>query len=147
MKLLLILLSSMGFIAYAYGVFYACYLSLKKEPKPTEMPAFLASVVTSIGGVLATNLGAVIGFAIKVPGSTAAKNIGEPFAFFVYAAFTNLQITASYIYLLFLFIAATVWAVKKFTGDANQIVPVLPEMTKTLLGVIVGAMGIILAKL
>ena len=64
----ILLLACAGFI---YGVWSAFSYSFCKGKDPAEMPDFPIQVVTVIGGVLATNLGAVLGIKIET-----AKKVG-----------------------------------------------------------------------
>jgi hypothetical protein len=146
MNYVLYALLLIGCAGYAWGIVVACKLSLQKPPNPSEMPPFLAGVVTTIGAILATNLGAVLGIEIVKQPNTLSENVFKPLIFFSDASYRNLQITALYFYLLSLVTAAIGWGIKKFTSDPAEIVTIIPELTKTLLGVIVGAMGILLAK-
>ncbi|MCW3105699.1 MAG: hypothetical protein JWQ09_205 [Segetibacter sp.] len=148
-EILIVFLFSVGCLGYLYGIFKACWISLQKKPKVSDMPAFLSNTITSIGAVLATNLGAVLGFAIA--GFTNGlvdmnKAALKPLLFFTDPSITSVQITASYVYILTLVAVSVVWGIKKFTTDPLLVVSTIPELTKTFLGVIVGVFAITLAK-
>jgi hypothetical protein len=128
-----------GCFGYIYGVFKACIVSLAKVPDVSKMPAFLSNLITTIGAVLATNLGAILGLPKPLPTLS-------PFAVFYEPIIINFQITACYIYLLTLLTSSIVWGIKNFTTDPTQIVSTLPDQTKTFLGVLVGVLAITLAK-
>jgi len=145
-QILIVFLFSVGCLGYLYGIFQACWISLQKPVNVDAMPAFLSSIITSIGAVLATNLGAVLGIAISNPKSEYSTKFFSPFTVFAKPGITTVQITACYIYILTLVVVAIVWGIKKFTTDPKQIVSTIPELTKTLLGVIVGVFAITLAK-
>jgi hypothetical protein len=146
-QILIAFLFAVGCLAYIYGVYKASFLSLQHPSRAAEMPGFLSSVITSIGAVLATNLGAVLGIAITVPKSVFNKKaLLNPFSVFAESAATAVQIIACYVYILTLVAAAIVWARLDFTVDVKTVVSTIPEMTKTLLGVIAGVFAVILAK-
>jgi hypothetical protein len=140
---LLSILIALGCVTFAYGVIKACMISLEKAPDLSLMPLFLASAVTSIAAVLATNLGAVLGIAIANPQSLYRQSsTWNPLKVFSKPDPTTWQTLACYVYIIGLLSAAVVWGIKNFTTDSNQIVALIPEMTKSLLGVIVGALAV-----
>jgi len=139
-------LFSVGCLAYLYGIYKACAISLQKNPVLSDMSPFLSSIVTSIGAVLATNLGAVLGFTISDPNSALAEAARNPFSVFSNPTPSNEQVMACFLYVLTLFAVSVVWGIKKFTDDPLQVVPTVPQLTKTFLGVIVGVFAIILVK-
>jgi len=143
-EILIAFLFAVGCLAYIYGIYQACYISLQADPDLSKMPAFLSSIVTSIGAVLATNLGAVLGIAIAAPTSSFAQASWKPLAVFTSPTPTNVQITACYLYVLILVVVSIVWGIKDF--DTVHVVSTIPELTKTFLGVIVGVLAITLAR-
>ncbi|WP_316753720.1 hypothetical protein [Pedobacter gandavensis] len=146
-QILIVFLFSFGCLAYLYGIFKACWISLQKTPNVADMPIFLSSIITSIGAVLATNLGAVLGIAItNLTSEFTEAALLRPFAIFSDPSITTVQITACYIYILTLAGTSVVWAFKKFTTNPTEVVSTIPELTKTFLGVIVGVFAVILAK-
>ena len=145
-QILIVFLFSLGCLGYLYGIFQACRISLQKIVNVDDMPPFLSNIITNIGAVLATNLGAVLGIAINNPASKYNMMFLNPFTNFAQSGITGAQILACYIYTLALVVVAIVWGIKKFTTDPKQIVSTIPELTKTLLGVIVGVFAITLVK-
>jgi len=140
---LLSVLIALGCATFAYGIFKACAVSLQRVPDLSLMPLFLASAVTSIAAVLATNLGAVLGIAIANPQSLyRQRKSWNPLRAFTNPNPTVWQTLACYVYIIGLLAAAVVWGIKNFTTDNKQIVALIPEMTKSLLGVIVGALAV-----
>jgi len=129
-----------GCIGYIYAVAQACIISLNKEPDVSQMPSFLSNLITTIGAVLATNLGATLGLP-KPPEFSLS-----PLGFISHPIVINFQMTACYVYLLTLLAAAIVWGTKDFTQDPTKVVATIPELTKTFLGVIVGVLAITLTK-
>ena len=132
-------------LAFAYGIFLAARISWPDKPDVKAMPVFLSNVVTSIATILATNLGAVIGVSFSDPNSAFARSSNwNPLRYFSQDSPTVFQTTACYLYVLGLVAAAIVWAHKGFTDDVNQVVALIPDLTKSLLGVIIGALAIAL---
>lgn len=145
---LLSFLLFLGGLAFAYGIYKACALSLPEHPNLDLMPPFLAGIVTSIAAVLSTNLGAVLGITISDPSSHFRKNRNwNPLVFLSTPDPTILQTGACYIYILGLIAAAIVWSIKGFDiKGAPPIIPLIPELTKSLAGVIVGVLAIFLNR-
>jgi hypothetical protein len=72
LTILFLILVGMAGLFFIIGIGYAGYYSLKN--RPAHMPPFLTNVTTTIGGVLATNLGAVLGLTVtQSAGLTAAE--------------------------------------------------------------------------
>lgn len=133
--------------AFVYGIALACIVSWPTDSTNYEIAAFLSSTVTSIGAVLSTNLGAVLGITVTNTGSRFSDTREwNPIRFFSNPSPTIIQIMACYVYILALIVASVVWAHRDFTVEANKIAPLIPELTKSLLGVIVGVLAISLNK-
>lgn len=138
-------LIGIGCLAYLAGVAWACVESWPSHSGNYEMPHFVTDLVTSISAILATNLGAVLGIGATNPHSSFAQtaawnplNIGRNPSPQVF------QTAACYVYIISLVVAGVVWAKRGFITDADQIVSIIPEFTKTLAGVIVGVLAIAL---
>ena len=118
------------------------------------MPEFLSTTAIAIAGVLSTNLGAVIGVAIKNPQQQRLS--WNPLKFFSNPDYTTLQIFASYFYILALLATLIVWATEKFSEAAiinndgklvagvTFVVPLIPVFAKSFVGVLVGALTVAL---
>ena len=144
-KYMLCFLILTGYLAYIYGVFKACVVSWPADSTDYKMAAFLSFAVTGIAGVLSTNLGAVLGLTVTNKNS----RFNNRDAFLLKKLLTDptaAQILACYLFILSLAAAAVVWGHRDFTEDPDKIVPLIPQMTKTLLGVIVGAVAVSLKK-
>ncbi len=129
--------------AYVYGIAQACIKSWPKDGADYEVAAFLTSTVTSIAAVLSTNLGAVLGITVSNPTSKfRTTEAWNPVSFFKSPSPSVIQTIACYVYILSLITAGIVWAYRDFTEDPDKIVPLIPELTKSLLGVIVGVLAI-----
>ena len=143
-KILIGFLIFIGYAVYIYGVSVACIVSLE-APKKDDlvMGPFLSSAVTTIAAVLSTNLGAILGIATSNVGSSLRKSsTWNPIRIFTDPDPTAFQIIACYIYVFSLLAAGVVWLIVESKEDSHQLVALIPEMTKTLLGVIVGALAI-----
>ncbi len=121
------------------GIYQA--IKYSKRGTPNELSQFLKTAVTSIGGLLATNLGALLG--IKVEEASIA---GFDAASFFFSAGANvpstIQLIAAYLYLFCLIAAFVGWYwVNNLKDDPNKVV-LLPQLSYTLLGVMVGVFAV-----
>ena len=140
---LVIFLIGLACIAFVYGIYKACKISWPDNSDTSKMPAFLSNLVTSIAAVLATNLGAVLGLA-KVNAGSVFRDFAtwNPIHLCSANAPNVSQTIACYIYILGLLAAAIVWAKKNFTADEKLVVSLIPQLTKSLVGVIIGVLAI-----
>lgn len=145
-EVLYIFLISIGCIAYMYGIFRACYVSWPKPQTGYEyvIPAFLSTTVTSISAVLSTNFGAVMGLTLKADVRFSQASLWNPLNIVTNPSATSFQIVACYVYILSLLGTAVVWAHRDFEAENGKIVPLVADLTKTLVGIIVGALAIAL---
>ncbi|QIL40572.1 hypothetical protein G7074_15640 [Pedobacter sp. HDW13] len=140
---LILSLLSIGVAAYLYGVWIACSISWAPRDTPVSINSFLSSVVSSIAAVLATNLGAVLGISITKPQSPFGKlKNWTSFSLLANDGATIFQIIACFVYVLSLLAAAIVWVHTGFETESTKIISLIPEMTKSLVGVIIGVMAI-----
>ena len=156
-RFLIILLISLAGLLYAFVIVYAIVLTLGK-PHGSLDPV-LTNAVTVIGGVLSTNLGAVLGVTFtpralrtsQIPGrflglrpslqNAADEDPSQP------GAGQRIQIIACWVYVGGLLIALIGWIIAKIQHVPEaQIQVLLPEMVNTLLGVIVGALTVALGR-
>lgn len=129
--------------AFIYGIIKACIKSWPKDGSDYTMPEFLASAVTSIAAVLSTNLGAVLGITVTNPQSEFNEaETWNTLTFLTNPSPSVLQTFACYIYVISLLTCAIVWARRNFISEPGKIVPLIPELTKSLLGVIVGVLAV-----
>jgi hypothetical protein len=131
-------LATLGFLA---GLIAAVRFSLAGTPD--KMPRFVRQVVIAVGGILATNLGAVIGVSVKQAMLTGASAMGL-LLFKGADAPSVLQIGAAYFYVAGLLIALFGWWRTEFSDDPKVVVDILPQMSQTLLGVAVGVLAVAL---
>src|SRR5688500_14306517 len=121
----LVAIAALGFLA---GIVAAGYFSLKYEPK--KMPEFLAQLVTTTNGILATNLGAVIGLAKAGVADFAHVTLSVPtwLGSPLVSDATQLQVGAAWFYVIGLVVALGIWASMMFSQDPERVVPTLPEL-------------------
>jgi hypothetical protein len=134
-KILTYCLVAFAGLFFLYVVILAIIYSLKETPD--KMPEIANWAITAIGGVLAINLGAVLG--LKIAEGTSFKSfkikaLKEPVP-------SAIQIGAAFLYVLILFVALIVWAILGFESKPENIVPAIPSLSKTLCGVIVGTLA------
>ena len=151
-----ILLLAGGF--YIYGVFSACKVSWgENEAAYKAFSPNLSFAVTTIAGILATNFGAVLGITISNPLSRFRNTeTWNPLNFFSATDPKKLQVFACYFYIFTLLAAGIVWAhqdfddaVKAELKDGKEIitlnfVPLVFELSKTLIGVLIGTLTLVL---
>ncbi len=146
---LLAILLLIGCVAYLYGVFYACYISwaANKPPESYVLPSFLANTLTSLAALFSTNLGAVLGISSSNPNSRLRKTEAwNPLKTWKNPSPPEFQVIVCYVYIISLFACSIVWAHRNFDTDVTQINTLIPEMTKSLLGVVVGVLALSLSN-
>ena len=136
---LVVALAGIGFIA---GIVSAIRYSLKGTPE--KMPRALQQVITLIGGVLATNFGAVVG--IKVEQSTTNGFAAATLNPLVGDAVSGLQLGAAWLYFIGLLIACAGWWRLNFTEEPGAVVASLPQLSQTLIGVGGGIVAVALGS-
>jgi len=133
--ILLMILVGLAALGFMGGIVAAGIFTIRETPG--TFPSFASEAVTAIGGVLATNLGAVLGLTFaSIPGKRAALRPWNGLTT------ESLQKIAAYLYVVGLVTAAVFWGVKGFSDETTKVVSTLPELTRTLLGVIVGALAV-----
>lgn len=133
-KILFYFLVAFAGLFFLYVVFLAILYSFKETPD--KMPEIANWAITAIGGVLAINLGGVLGLKIA-EGYLKIKALKEPTP-------SVIQIVAAFLYVLILIVAFVVWAILGFESKPEEIVPAIPSLSKTLCGVLVGALAVAL---
>lgn len=142
-------------LIYIYGVFIACYYTLNRkfdgQIKLTLIPVFITQSINLIGGVLATTFGAFLGITIDTANKKSDEE-GGPIGFQLLSLTVSEvsdkylhQAIASCVYILGLTVCLVIWGFRKFNEDPTIVVPILPEMSKTLLGAAVGALIVLLS--
>lgn len=140
---LLGLLLLIGCLAYLYGIGYACVISWNSEKTNFEIPSFLSNTLTSLAALFSTNLGAVLGISASNPNSRLRKTEAwNPLKTWKNPSTPDFQVIICYVYILSLFACSIVWAHREFTTDVNKINALIPELTKSLLGVVVGVLAL-----
>jgi len=136
---ILFVLACLAGLFFLAGILEAGILTQKG--KPEKMPPFLKQTVTLIGGVLATNLGAVLGISV-------ARGVSPSLRIWAVPTTQALQMAAVILYVVGLLLAAVFWAINGFKENPNGgpivVVSTLPELTRILLGVIIGAAIVVL---
>lgn len=149
------LLLAIAFGIYLYGVYYAIFI-----PDPVydnarkligyTIPEPLATLTTTIGAILLTNLGAVLGISVSQPESALAgktlisrKIKEEP------PPLTKrelIQFAAVLIYIVTLLACFITWAHASFRNedDIKPVVPLVEQYGKTLIGVITAYIAFVL---
>ena len=124
-------------VFFAYAIIKAIHYS--NLGTPGSMPSFLNQAIIVIGGVLATNLGSVVGIEVD-------QVAGNAFGFQEFSTdlIMGIRIACASLYVLAMIIVFIFWAKLGFKNNPNEIVDSLPLLSKTLLGVAVGALAVFL---
>ena len=163
-KPLIFLLILLAAGLFTYGIFLAGINSLKGVH---EIPSFFSNAVIVISGVLSTNFGAVLGISLKPPQLAPAASFmglrptglsakGPSNSQASVAGNINpiepdlsqkLQVIACWIYILGLLAGTVFYIIALANGQKDEdIVPLITEISKTLMGVIVGVLGVALSR-
>ena len=118
----------LGGLLYVGGILYQGVLVLG-EPGDREFPEFLILAVTAIGGALGTHLGALLGIKVALRRSLEPQPVGR------------LQGAAVILYLVGLLAAICIWMLLGFDDSAPDLIK---NLSKTLLGVVIGAITVVL---
>lgn len=146
---LLAILLLIGCLAYLYGIGYACVISWSAN-LPIEsyaLPSFLSNTLTSLAALFSTNLGAVLGISSSNPKSRLRNTEAwNPIKTWKNPSPPEFQVIICYVYIISLFACSIVWAHRNFDTDITKINTLIPEMTKSLLGVVVGVLALSLSN-
>lgn len=136
-----------GLGIYLYGIYYAIFTPIQVFDMAgnlvqLKIPETLDTLTTTIGAILLTNLGAVLGISLSQPKSALANRTSFSKASLEISEPMNkreiLQYIAVLIYLTVLFACFITWAFYSFqtSGEAKPIVSLVEQYGKTLIGVI-----------
>ncbi len=125
----------MALVAFAGGIVMAARYTLwvAGAPRPGDMPAIVSYFVTAVNGILAANLGAVLGISVSMGGFREPEHVTE-----------KLQWLAAIWYILALALATVFWALAGFTEDTASVVPLLPQLTKNAMGIFIAILAAVL---
>jgi hypothetical protein len=158
-KLLLTLLVMLAGFLYLFSIGFTGYQSLWGKLTPDS---FFANAVTVIGGILSTNLGAVLGITLTPP-ATTVTNVRpafmglrpsiprpadtDPAAAAPQATPTQkFQVIACWVYVGGLLIAFLCFLIGALRTPPLSAAPLIQELVKTLMGVFVGAITVMMGR-
>ncbi len=131
---LMMFVVSVALLAFGAGIVVAARYTLwVTTPRPADMPAIVVYFVTAVNGILASNLGAVLGISISLYGWRGPKNTME-----------KLQWLAAGWYVAMLALATVLWGVMGFSEDPAKVVPLLPQLTKNAVGIFIAILAAVL---
>ncbi len=147
------LLLAVAFGLYLFGIYYAIFI-----PDPViqngiitgySIPEPLDTLTTTIGAILLTNLGAVLGIAVSKPGSSLAGKTLIQKGAEVPPPLTKremIQFAGVLIYIITLAACFIAWAFSSFRSEAHiqPVVPLVEQYGKTLIGVITAYIAFVL---
>lgn len=139
---LIAILVILGLLTFLYGVGYACVKSWPKKNSSTPgIPEYISLTLTNIATILGTNVGGVIGITIAKPGTNYNKAVfWNPSMLISDPNPTSLQVIACYVYIIALLATLVVLVHQNF--DKGKVVPVVYDLSKSFLGMILGAMAV-----
>lgn len=122
-------LATVVLVAFGCGIAYAGYITswIEGAPQPDKMPSFANWFLSSVNGTLALNLGAYLG--VKGAGLELTGPIGE------------LQRWAVGVYVVAWLFAGVLWVLVGLTEEASKVASILPEITRTGVGIILAVFG------
>ena len=134
-EVLLGLIASAVLLGFGAGIFAAGYYSLwiTGAPRPDQMPSIVAYFVSAVNGTLAANLGAVLGISAVTRDWHGPGTKTELF-----------QWIAACWYVVMLLVAGALWGRTGFTEAEMSVVPTLPELSKSGLGISIAVLAAVL---
>ena len=148
------LLIILAFGLYSYGLGYGIYESFRPIAlgKVHSFPEPLDIMVSSIGAIFLTNLGAVLGISVTNPTSALAartlplaKNIQRELIPPMNVR-EQIQYLAVLVFLVGLISCFIAWACKCFHSEPEKILSIIPQQAKMFLGVVSAYTAFILGK-
>lgn len=145
----LLLIAGLG--AYVFGIVFAIFFPIKTMEAGVmvyKIPEALETLTTSIGAILLTNLGAVLGISIAKPDASLSRIALAPQKAPLPAPVTKrewIQIVAVLVYVITLIACGIAWAIASFKANPDPIVALIPQYAKTLIGVITAYVAFVLA--
>jgi hypothetical protein len=138
---ILFLLACIGGLFFLVGIVVAGILSHKG--KPEQMPSYFKESVTLMGGVLATNFGAFLGI-------TVSRGQLPSLRFWTAPPIEAFQISAVILYIVGLLVALFYWSLGGLKENPNEgpivVVSTLPELSRTFMGIVAGALVVVLGN-
>jgi hypothetical protein len=122
-------------VLYGLGIYVAARYSywVDGAPRPGDMPEIVSYFVTAVNGILAANLGALLGISISFTGLRGPQTPTEV-----------IQWIAAICYVIMLLMAAIIWGWEGFIDDPAKVVSLLPEMTKNAIGILIAILAAVL---
>ena len=118
-------------VSFGWGILLACIYTFRETPE--EMPKIMLYLVSTVNGVLAANLGILLGLKLSPGSSQEPKGVTEV-----------LQWLAAGWYLLMLLLAFVFWGTRGFPEESDLVVSALPEMANNAVGIFVSVLAAML---
>lgn len=141
-----------GLTVYVYGISYAIFFPIEVQEKSTtilKIPETLETFTTSVGAILLTNLGAVLGISVVAPNAPIARIALSPAAFATVptpiSMREKIQVVAILIYVISLMACTLAWGVATFKAHPAPVAALIPQYGKTFIGVITAYLAFTLA--
>ncbi len=99
-------------------------------PRPADLPPVCSYLALAVNAILAANLGALLGINISLRGWAGPREADE-----------WLQWAAAGWYVIMLVLATVFWGLKGFSEDPAVVVPMLPELAKNGIGILISILA------
>ena len=134
---------------YLFGIYFAIFNATPQAGgTDVKLPDVFDTLTASIGAILLTNLGAVLGISVSQPNSglagktlMASANVPAPMT-----QRETIQFIAVLVYLVALVACFIAWAVNSFREKPEPIAALVSQNGKMLIGVISAYVAFVLAK-
>jgi hypothetical protein len=130
-EILLVSIAVVVLVLFGLGIGAAAYYTLKENP--TGMPGIVSYFVGAVNGTLAANLGAVLGISTAIRGWRRPETKTE-----------KMQWIAACWYVGMLAFAGVAWGLVHFSEEKDKVVSVLPDLTKTGIGICIAVLAAVL---
>ena len=100
---------------------------------PREIPGIITYFLSSVNGLLAANLGAILGISVSAGGLRQAGTTTE-----------TLQWAAAATYVAGLVTLLIAWAIAGFSEDPTEVAAVIPEIGRTAIGILIAVLAAVL---
>lgn len=125
-----------GLLLYVISVYFAGHYS--RQGAPHKMPALLIEAITLLGAAFAANFGATLG--IDLPSELQVDAQVQPDSSLTLGQW--MRLSAAAVYFGSLLLALWFWWRTGWETDPAKIVRTVPEQSRMLLGIVVGAIAV-----
>lgn len=134
-KIFMIVVAAIVVVAFCAGIIMAGYYTLWIDgaPQPDRMPDVVSDFLSTVNGVLAANLGAILGISISLRGWRNPEQLSDA-----------LQWIAAGFYVVGIVAATILWGMAGFSEEQGTVVTTLPELTRNGIGIMIAVLAAVL---